>query len=237
MNQPTIIPKAVRKPSKRKDYIPNALFHEEMLKWRLLLREDFSTPVPAILANETKKGYVNNISLYREFVVWRKKLEDNPTACMNDIIGKAIMDTARGLINFHKFSRYTGTWKEEMVGYATVNCVRYVKNYDDELYTNPHAYLSKLCEMQFIQFIKKEKRENAKRYNHFIKEVFNMDMVDQGKVDYNFYLDLNNKVHEYEANMDKKRPQKKSKTKDHMCVYPLPEEIKTALELALEDDE
>jgi len=225
--------KAARKPSKRKDYIPNAVFHEEMLKWRLELRADSKTPVPTILANETKKGYVNNIALYREFVIWRKALETNKNAPMNNVIGKAILDTAKGLINFHLFNRYTGSWKEEMVGLAVVNCVKYTKNFNDELYTNPHAYLSKLCEMQFIQFIKKEKRENAKRYKHFIKEVFDLDMVDQGKVDYNFYLDLNIKVHEYEKTIKKKiKPES-----DHSCLYEIPEETKTALEMALFDDE
>lgn len=233
----SIPPKAVRKPSKRKDYIPNALFHEEMLKWRLELREDPNAPVPAILAEQTKKGYVNNISLYREFVLWRKRLETNPSIQMNNFIGKAILDTAKGLINFHTFSRYTKSWKEEMVGNAIQNCVRYCKNYDDELYTNPHAYLSKLCETPFIQFIKKEKRENTKRYKHFITEVFDLDMADQGKVDYNFYLDMNNKVHEYESKIDEKRTAGKRKSKNnHKCLYNIPEEIKTSLEMAFDEE-
>lgn len=223
--------KLVRKPSKRKDYIPNAVFHEEMLKWRLLLHEDPKTPVPEILANETKKGYVDNILLYKEFVLWRKKLEKDPSAKMNDIIGKAILDISAGLIKFHLFNRYTQNWKDEMVGFSIVNCVRYAKNFNDALYTNPHAYLSKCCEMQFIAFIKKEKKENTKRYKQFIKEVFDLDMVDQGRVDYNFYLDLNNKVNEYEKTVEKKRPKK-----EHICSYELPEEILTSLEMAFDEE-
>ena len=224
-------PNSAKKASKRKDFIPVAKFHDEMLKWRLALREDSKTPVPSILANETKTGYVNNISLYKEFVLWRKKMETNPSAPMNDVIGKAILDIANGLINFHLFNRYTKTWKDEMIGLSIVNCVRYAKNFNDAEYTNPHAYLTKLCERQFIQYIKKEKRENAKRYKHFINEVFDLDMVDQDKVDYNFYLDLNNKVHEYEKTIKTKSPKN-----EHKCLYHIPEEVISTLEAAFDDE-
>lgn len=175
---------------------------------------------------ENKKGYVDNKRLYDEFVNWHTARQTNPEAQMSNYIAQAILDISKGLCHRFNFNRYT--WKEEMVGDAIINCVKYAKNFDHVTYSNPHAYISRICEQTFVQRIKKEKREIAARYKHFTKEVFDMDLVDNGNVDYNFYLDINSKVHEYEKNLKTKR-----KPKDlDVCVYEIPEEL-----LHIPDDE
>lgn len=168
---------------------------------------------------KTTKGYVDNKDLFDEFVRWHEKRLINPDAQMSDFIAKAIMNTANGLIRRFNFNQYT--WKEEMVGDAILNCVKYVKNFDHLKYNNPHAYISRICEQTFIQRIKKEKRALAAKYKHFTKEVFDMSMVEADNVDYNFYLDLNSKVHDYEKTIkSKKIPADFDK-----CIYDIDPEL------------
>lgn len=169
--------------------------------------------------DETKAGYVDNEKLYNEFVKWHEARQINPDAQMSNYIAQAILDISKGLSKRFNFNRYT--WKEEMIGDAVIICVKYVKNFDHVKYKNPHAYISRLCEQSFRNRIKKEKREIAARLKHFTKEVFDVEMIDAGKIDYNFYLDINNKVYEYEKSL-----KTKNKPKDlEQCIYDLPEDI------------
>lgn len=197
------------------------LYKEEILKWRSELINDPNSPIPALLdANQGStftKGYTDNILLYKEFVLFKQKYIKNPNTKIPDSIGKSILNIVNGFSKYFKFNRYT--WKDEMIDDAIFTCVRGVKSFKDDKYVNPHAYLTMICEMAFIQRIKKEKREYAKRYKYFITEVFNIDMIESNGMDYNFYLDMNNKVSEYESSQKKNEPAEK------FCTYELPDDI------------
>ncbi len=202
------------------------LYKEEILKWRSMLLNDPTTPIPSALdatqGSLYTKGYTDNILLYREFVLFKQQYIKNPNVKIPDSIGKAILNIVNGFSNYFKFSRYT--WKDEMIDDAIFTCVRGVKSFKDDKYVNPHAYLTMICEMAFIQRIKKEKREYAKRYKYFITEVFNIDMIESNGMDYNFYLDMNNKVSEYESSQ-----KKTEQSTEKFCTYELPDDILNTL--------
>lgn len=154
--------------------------------------------------------YVDNKFLFNEFVKWKEELKNNPDLRMPETIGESIMKIANGFINYWRFSRYTDTWKELMVGDAIEVCIKYAKNFDPEKYNNAHAYLTMICARAFFARINREKEKEAAKYKYFIEHVYDENDEDLTKlVDIDFYNDMANKVYEFEAGI--KKPVKKEK--------------------------
>lgn len=154
--------------------------------------------------------YVDNVELYNNIVLWKAELSDNPATRIPDSIGLAIMNIANGFTNYWRFSRYTESWKELMVGDAVETCIKYLKSFDTDKYNNPHAYLTMICARCFIQRIRIEKKREAAKYKFFVEHVYDEDDEDMAKlVDYDFYSDMLGKVSEFEATQ--KKPTKKPK--------------------------
>lgn len=154
--------------------------------------------------------YVDNKTLYDEFVKWKAALAVNPETRMPESIGDSIMKIANGFTNYWRFSRYTDTWKELMVGDAVETCIKYAKNFNPEEYTNAHAYITMICARSFFNRIEKEKEKEAAKYKYFIEHVYDEDDEDLVQlVDIDFYNDMATKVSDYEAGI--KKPTKKEK--------------------------
>ena len=115
-----------------------------------------------------------------------------------------------------------------MIGDGIYHCVKYVHNFDPNVYKKPHAFISKICERAFVQRIKKDKRLDAVRYKHFTNQVFDIDMVENNQIDYNIYLDINKKVYEYE-NQPYMLKNKKPKKTEHQCLYEVDETNTTTI--------
>jgi len=169
-------------------------------------------------------NYINQKELYELFKSWKEEYNKDPNTKIPEAIGKAVILIAYNYAKLYKWSSYTKQWKEDMIGDGIEHCVRYVHNFDPVKYKNPHTYITELCKNAFIQRIKKDKRVNAARYKHFIQQIFDIDMVEHNGLDYNIYLDINNKVHEYENQPYMLKNKKKKKPKEHECLYDIPEE-------------
>ena len=156
---------------------------------------------------KTTNDYVDNKALLVAIKTWQAKRELHPETPLCNVIGKAIMDIANNLSRRWNFSGYTADWKEQMIGDGVETSVKYIKNFDTEQYSNPHAYITTICFRAFQKRIKMERTESVVKYKYFVEEVFDHDDTDMSaQVDMDFYQDMVNKIADYDRN--KKKPEK-----------------------------
>ncbi|ARW57485.1 RNA polymerase sigma factor for late transcription [Kosakonia phage Kc304] len=151
-------------------------------------------------------NYVNNKELYQEICRWKKKCAENPDKLipMTNEIGLAIMLISEGLSKRFNFSGYTQSWKQEMIEDGIEAAIKGLKNFDENKYNNPHAYITQACFNAFVQRIKKERREVAKKYSYFVHNVYDSrddDMV--ALADETFIQDIYDKMTQYESSLVK----------------------------------
>lgn len=151
-------------------------------------------------------NYVNNKELYQEICVWKTKCAESPDTLvrMTDKIGLAIMLISEGLSKRFNFSGYTQSWKQEMIEDGIEAAIKGLKNFDEAKYNNPHAYITQACFNAFVQRIKKERREVAKKYSYFVHNVYDNrddDMV--ALADETFIQDIYDKMTQYESSLIK----------------------------------
>ena len=148
-------------------------------------------------------NYVNNKELYQAICDWKEKCRNAPEGVIvrqNDVIGRAIMLISEGLSKRFNFSGYTQSWKDEMIADGIEAAIKGLKNFDEEKYKNPHAYITMACFNAFVQRIKKERKEVAKKYSYFVHNVYDSrddDMV--ALVDETFIQDIYDKMTHYET--------------------------------------
>ncbi|BBC78107.1 late sigma transcription factor [Escherichia phage EcS1] len=151
-------------------------------------------------------NYVNNKELYLEICDWKRRcaLEPDSLVRMTDKIGEAIMLISEGLSKRFNFSGYTQSWKQEMIEDGIEAAIKGLKNFDETKYNNPHAYITQACFNAFVQRIKKERREVAKKYSYFVHNVYDArddDMV--ALADETFIQDIYDKMTQYESSLVK----------------------------------
>lgn len=148
--------------------------------------------------------YVDNKQLLAAIKKWQAVRETNPNAPPCNTIGKAILDISSNLSKRYNFSGYTQDWKEQMIGDGIELCVKYIKNFNAEKYSNPHAYITTICFSAFQARIKKERKESVKKYKYFVEEVFDFEDDDMVKhVDIDFYQDMVSKIADYDGSNKK----------------------------------
>lgn len=162
-------------------------------------------------------NYVNNKELQAAIVEWKTRLRanTNPNKIIrqNDTIGLAIMLIAEGLCKRFNFSGYSLSWKEEMISDGIEASIKGLHNYDETKYTNPHAYITTACFHAFVQRIKKERKEIAKKYSYFVHNVYDsMDDDIVALADETFIQDIYDKMTQYETSAFKTPGPKKSET-------------------------
>lgn len=151
-------------------------------------------------------NYVNNKELYKSICSWKEKCRESEAAGgprvvkQNDTIGLAIMLIAEGLSKRFNFSGYTQSWKQEMISDGIEAAIKGLINFDETKYDNPHAYITMACFNAFVQRIKKERKEMAKKYSYFVHNVYDSrddDMV--ALADETFIQDIYDKMTQYES--------------------------------------
>lgn len=158
----------------------------------------------------SKANYVDNEKLHNAIVEWLDKRKEDPEARMTDYIGHSIQLIADGLSYAYNFKNYTQTWKEEMVGDAIINCVKYLSNYDPVKYNNPHAYITMCCYSAMQQRIKKEKLQQVTKYK-FFTENFDVEADEfDAEMSEDFMSDMMNRISDFE----KKKKERKLKKQE-----------------------
>jgi len=88
---------------------------------------------------------------------------------VSEELGTILYNIAHNLSYKMNFINYT--YREEMVGDATENCIIYIDNFDPEIGSNPFAYFTQICYFAFVRRINKESKQAD------IKDKLTQDMV------------------------------------------------------------
>lgn len=113
------------------------------------------------------KHYVDNKKLYTEMIKYHneykrsKELGTEPPR-VNEYIGECIWLIAHRVATSKNFVGYS--YKEEMIGDAIENCLRYIHNFDPDKSQNPFAYFTQIMSFAFIRRIDKEKKQQYIKY-------------------------------------------------------------------------
>lgn len=112
-------------------------------------------------------NYVKNTVLAEELSKYRKEYyaaieAGEPKPIPNDKIGYAIWRIAHGLGNHRRFKNYS--YKEEMIGDAIENCIRYLHNFNIEKTNNAFAYITMIAWNAFLRRINIERKAQYVKY-------------------------------------------------------------------------
>jgi hypothetical protein len=110
--------------------------------------------------------YVDNAKFLAAIVEHRRKCDEAAAAGkepprLNNYIGRCIMQIAEGVARRPNFSGYT--YRDEMIGDAVENCIKYFNSFDPNKSKNPFAYFSQTCFYTCIRRLKVEKAESNLR--------------------------------------------------------------------------
>lgn len=111
--------------------------------------------------------YVDNKRLYTEMIKFinaynEAKEQGVQTPRPNNYIGSCIKLIAERLSTNRNFIGYT--YREEMIGDAIENCLRYLHNFNPDKSNNPFAYFTQIMYYAFLRRIEKEKKQSYIKY-------------------------------------------------------------------------
>lgn len=111
--------------------------------------------------------YVDNKKLYTEMVKYtneyqRAKEEGREPPRASNYIGECIWLIANKLSTNRNFVGYS--YREEMIGDAIENCLKYLHNFDPDKSKNPFAYFTQIMYYAFLRRIEKEKKQTYIKY-------------------------------------------------------------------------
>lgn len=111
--------------------------------------------------------YVDNKKLYTEMIKYinsynEAKAEGREPPRASNYIGECIWMIANRLSTNRNFIGYT--YREEMIGDAIENCLRYLHNFDPDKSKNPFAYFTQIMYYAFLRRIDKEKKQSYIKY-------------------------------------------------------------------------
>ena len=124
-------------------------------------------------------NYVDNQKLTKELGAWAKKVREQ-IECgekpdkMTDYIVECVYLICNNMSYKSSFINYT--YKEDMIGDAIENCIRYLKNFDEEKNDNAFGYVSTIA---YYAFIRRIKKENKRHIEHllYIRKTFSEDEI------------------------------------------------------------
>lgn len=147
-------------------------------------------------------NYVNNSDFYDALVKYRKEVDEaasneEPKPRIPNYIGECFLKIATHLSYKPNFVNYTS--KDSMISDGYTDCVKYVLNFNADLYKNPFAYFTQICYYAFVRRIKQEKR-NLELYDRLLErngfeEVFHEDNGSSDLSNYSDYNSIKDAVH------------------------------------------
>lgn len=82
------------------------------------------------------------------------ELDEGEKLPISNELGQMILDIASNLTYHRKFIKYS--YKEDLIGDAIENCIRYFDNFNIEKSQNPFAYFTQISYYAFLRRITKE---------------------------------------------------------------------------------
>lgn len=168
------------------------------------------------------KHYVDNKRLYTEMIKYineynHAKAEGLPPPRASNYIGECIWMIANRLSTNRNFIGYT--YREEMIGDAIENCLRYIHNFDPDKSNNPFAYFTQIMYYAFLRRIDKEKKQSYIKYKSMENSIVMNTLVEMSPDDASHfqavvvtmdYDKLANLSEKYETKQSSKKAAKKT---------------------------
>ena len=147
--------------------------------------------------------------------------EDPPR--IPEYIGKCFLDIANGLSFRPNFINYT--YRDEMISDGIENCIQYCHNFNPEKSKNPFSYFTQIIYYAFLRRIEREKKQSYIKQkvtyqSGVLNELATVESQDSGS--YQLTLPVNDalaSIEEFEERMEKKRQQRKNKTKNSLETF------------------
>lgn len=113
------------------------------------------------------KNYVDNKLLLVEMIKYTDAYkaaiaEGKEPPKVNNYIGECVWLIANRLSTNRNFIGYS--YRDEMIGDAIENCLRYIHNFNAEKSKNPFAYFTQIMYYAFLRRIEKEKKQSYVKY-------------------------------------------------------------------------
>lgn len=135
---------------------------------------------------KSQNHYVDNKRLYTEMIKYTREYNEAkeagvPAPKASNYIGECIWLIANRLSTNRNFIGYT--YREEMIGDAIENCLRYLHNFNPEKSNNPFAYFTQIMYYAFLRRIDKEKKQSYIKYKVMENSVTMNTMVEMAPDD------------------------------------------------------
>lgn len=101
--------------------------------------------------------------------------EDKPR--VPEYIGKSVLDICHRYSFSPSFINYP--FREDMVGDAVENCLKYLHNFDPEKSRNPLSYFTQFAFFTFLQRIKREKKQYHTKAKYVQTNALHLDILNQ----------------------------------------------------------
>lgn len=165
--------------------------------------------------------YVDNKRLYAEMIKYTRAYQEAKEAGLeapraSNYIGQCIWLIANRLSTNRNFIGYT--YREEMIGDAIENCLRYLHNFNPDKSTNPFAYFTQIMYYAFLRRIEKEKKQSYIKYKTMENSIVMNTMVEMAPDDQTHFnamvltMDMD-KLQTLSEKYDAKQTQKKTQRK------------------------
>ena len=165
--------------------------------------------------------YVDNKLLYTEMIKYKNQYDEakeNNTELprVNAYIGNCIKLIAERLSTNRNFISYT--YRDEMIGDAIENCLRYIHNFNPDKSQNPFAYFTQIMYYAFLRRIEKEKKQTYIKYKSMVNSVTMNTMVEMAPDDQSHFnaviltMDMDKLAvmsEKYDIKQKEKKPAKK----------------------------
>jgi len=169
-----------------------------------------------------KNHYLNNEDFLKAIIeykdqIWKAKENNLKRPPIPEYIGECFLLIAKRLSTNPKYYGYT--YREDMIGDALIDCVKYIDRFDPEKSKNPFAYFTQFMYHAFIRCIGKEKQfqETKFRYLENLELVGNVSekqVTDTKEYDNTytkfFYEKRRESSYEFRQKRDKKKVKKQT---------------------------
>lgn len=157
--------------------------------------------------------YIDNKLFYTEMIKYhasyqesKRKGEDRPA--VPRYVGECIMLIAQRLATRPNFVGYS--YKDEMIGDAIENCLRYLHNFNPDKTNNPFAYFTQIVYNAFLRRIEKEKKQLYIKHKSFENSIVMNTLVDMAPEDRSqfnsVFINVNEKLGELVTKFEAKNP-------------------------------
>lgn len=188
-------------------YVDNELFHAALVK----RREDIDKVLVSLNFIDLDK--VDQLTHEERKVLIKKAKLGNHIPPISDYIAESFLKMAENISYKKNFQRYP--YKDEMIGDAIIDCIRYVDTFDSSR-ENPFAYFTSTIGMAFIRRIIKEKKEGYVKSKILSKsdlDVFNLQDHDEDGDFTNSMVEFMNTYNNFDGSMFEKKPRQLKETK------------------------